>query len=208
MFNEVNLSKLVPELEAKGVTFGPGLTDNEIESIEHTCAFAFPPDLRAFLQYALPIEHQRGTSTGRFPDWRGDLGEILSYVEMMTLGIADYLRGSYDLRGEIIWCDLWGERPSDIDQAVKRLRELIEQAPKLIPVYGHRFMPALPETGNPVYSVMDLDTIYLGFDLARYFANEFRVTRPSWTVSRPRVVQFWHDLVVCNAGYVEGKPEF
>jgi hypothetical protein len=109
MFGEAYLMELIPELEGKGVVFGPGLTDQEIEGIQRTCALTFPSDLRALLQYALPIEARGPYTTRRFPDWRGNLKEILSYIEMMTLGIADYLKGEYELRGDIIWCDLWGE---------------------------------------------------------------------------------------------------
>ena len=43
--------------------FDPGLTDAEIESVQRKCGLIFPPDLRAFLQFALPVGIQ-------FPNWR------------------------------------------------------------------------------------------------------------------------------------------
>jgi hypothetical protein len=101
----------------------------------------------------------------------------------------------------------WGEKPDRIEDAVDRLRDLISQAPMLIPICGHRFMPALPEAGNPIYSVVDFDTIYYGYDLASYLTHEFGVTLPPWTATEPRKVEFWHNLVVFNSAYIEGHPE-
>ena len=43
--------------------FDPGLTDGEIESVQRKCGLIFPPDLRAFLQFAPPVGVQ-------FSNWR------------------------------------------------------------------------------------------------------------------------------------------
>ncbi len=43
------------------VEFAPGLSDREIAAVEKRFKFRFPPDLRAFLQTALP-------SGPQFPD--------------------------------------------------------------------------------------------------------------------------------------------
>ena len=54
---------LVEQLRDRAVAFDTGLTDTEVEAAESRFGIRFPPDLRAFLQTALP----RGES---FPDWR------------------------------------------------------------------------------------------------------------------------------------------
>jgi hypothetical protein len=40
------------------------------------------------------------------------------------------------------WHDAWGDRPEGRDEAVETARLKLAQAPRLVPVYGHRFLPA------------------------------------------------------------------
>ena len=63
--NDEYLSLLVKQLQAQGVVFAEGLSDDEVNNIEATYNFQFPPDLKAFLQYQLPISDV-------FVDWRND----------------------------------------------------------------------------------------------------------------------------------------
>jgi hypothetical protein len=46
----------VPQMKARGIRFEPGLTDAEVLAAEEKYGFRFPPDLRIFLQVALPVE--------------------------------------------------------------------------------------------------------------------------------------------------------
>ncbi len=49
-----------------------GLSDSEIEAIQGRFGFTFPPDLRAVLQFAVPVGKQ-------FPSWRnGSNQELIS----------------------------------------------------------------------------------------------------------------------------------
>ena len=41
--------------QARNIEFDAGLTDDEMADIERTYAIHFPPDLREFLQTALPV---------------------------------------------------------------------------------------------------------------------------------------------------------
>ena len=72
------------------------------------------------------------------------------------------------------------------------------EAPKLIPLYGNRYLPAEPEAaGNPVLSVQQTDIIYYGTDLRRYIEHEFGPTDyASATAGEPRYIRFWSDLVL------------
>jgi hypothetical protein len=47
-------SPLVAQMKHRGIEFDAGLTDAEVARIEGQFAFRFPPDLREFLQTALP----------------------------------------------------------------------------------------------------------------------------------------------------------
>jgi hypothetical protein len=75
---ETYLRLLVNELQPKGVAFKAGLRNDEISRIERDYEFRFPPDLREFLQFALPI------SEG-FPNWRaGWIGQPIIEWEYQT----------------------------------------------------------------------------------------------------------------------------
>ncbi len=49
------LKSVVDGLRVFGERFASGLTDSEVGEIETKYGFLFPPDLRAFLQFALPV---------------------------------------------------------------------------------------------------------------------------------------------------------
>src|SRR5207253_1790467 len=81
------------------------------------------------------------------------------------------------------------------------LTAVVGKAPKLIPLIAHRYIPADPHlAGNPVFSVMQSDTIYYGFDLTDYFAHEFGdlASRRPLDWSKVRRIEFWSDVVDRN----------
>ena len=73
--------------------------------------------------------------------------------------------------------------------------------PKLIPVFLHRYIPSTPqETGNPVFSVYQMDIIYYGTDLATYFRNAFKLKLPD-DLEFPKEVKhirFWSEQTPVN----------
>jgi hypothetical protein len=76
----------------------------------------------------------------------------------------------------------------------------MENAPRLIPIFGHRYLPAEPEiAGNPVFSVYQTDIIYYGVDLRRYLSCEFGgLDYALANRDEPRRIRFWADLVEDN----------
>ena len=69
-------------LESAGVSFAPGLGEAEIETIKARYGFIFPPDLREFLNAALPV------SVG-WVDWRnGDETAIVNKLHWPYEGIC------------------------------------------------------------------------------------------------------------------------
>jgi hypothetical protein len=73
------------------------------------------------------------------------------------------------------------------------VRKAVSNAPRLIPIIGHRFIPAEPaQSGNPVFSMFGFDTIYYGADLREYFSNELSGT---YQIGPVRRIPFWSDLV-------------
>jgi hypothetical protein len=59
-----------------------------------------------------------------------------------------------------------------VEQAAK-VKQLVKQAPRLIPIFSHRYLlidPCVP--GNPVFSIKQGDIIVYGENLRDYLINE------------------------------------
>ena len=53
-----------------------------------------------------------------------------------------------------LWVEEWGAKPDDPHEARARVAEILDDAPRLIPIFMHRAIPNEPlEAGNPVFSV-------------------------------------------------------
>jgi hypothetical protein len=174
-------------LREAGVIFEPGLTDSELQRAEEAYSLTFPPDLAAFLQFGLPVSE-------RWPNWR----------ELNNEGIERMLNWPYeglcfDIENAGFWLTEWGSRPSSLADAFAIARTKLDEAPKLIPVCGHRYLPSRPNAeGNPVFSVYQTDIIYYGSNLWNYFENEFYdcFGVPNYRLDSPiRRIEFWSDLI-------------
>ena len=116
---------------------------------------SLPDDLRALLTECLP--------TGRrFPNWRDPTSESLrTLMNEPALGLI------FDIRNDGLWVPSFGPMPDSIDDRVEIARTALEAVPRLVPVYGHRYLPTEPAAvGNPVLSVMQADIIVYGANLA------------------------------------------
>ena len=72
------------------------------------------------------------------------------------------------------WHRSWGQRPADTGEALRAARQHLSRAPKMIPVCGHRYLPAgRGSYGHPVLSIYQTDIIVYGTDLADYINCEF-----------------------------------
>lgn len=163
----------------------PGLNEDELLAIEVSHSFRFPADLRAFLSTICP-------TGGRFPHWR----EPRSAALREQLGAP--LEGIvFDIRHNVFWWPAWGERPRSDDEAVALAARHLRDAPVLIPVYGHRYLPAEPQlAGNPVFSVHQTDIVYYGSDLRAYLACEFGGLPYSAANARePRRIPVWSEFI-------------
>ena len=169
---------------AERVAFEPGLSEEELTRIESRFRFTFPPDLRAMLSAALPV------SPG-FPNWRSEEPEELDRIlDWPADGIC------FDITNSDFWFDGWGKRPLDTDEACELAREHIADAPLLVPIYGHRYIPDQPAlAGNPVFSVYQTEIICYGRDLPDFLEREFRATGPNEPIADARDIPFWSKLL-------------
>ena len=178
------IATVIDHLRRKDIPLEHGLTDAEVARAEAAYHFTFPPDLRQLLQTALPVGP-------RFPHWRSAPSEALDQsLQWPADGMC------FDIEHNVFWLESWGERPEALADACALARRHVSEAPVLVPVYSHRYMPAEPHlVGNPVFSVYQTDIIYYGYDLAGYLAAEFDAPRPVWAATSPRPIRFW-DLLV------------
>ena len=171
-------------LRRSGASLAPGLSPAEFAAAEARFGFRFPPDLRSLLSIALPL--------GDFPNWRDlDSPELLKMLAWPVESIC------FDIEHNGFWWPEWGERPGEFTSAIEQSKPRLAAAPFLIPVYGHRYLPAEPlEAGNPVLSVWQTDIVYYGRDLRSYLANEFAGLEdfPRYN-HEVRQVRFWSELI-------------
>ena len=169
-------------LEKAAVSLNVGLTGDELDTVERRFGFQFVPEHREFLRLHLPVGRN-------WPDWRrGDPGRL---EEMLTWPVDGAL---FDVQHNTFWPASWGSRPNEEAEALTVARRHLEAAPKLVPVYGHRFLPAAPAPSPaPVFSVHQTDVIYYGRDLADYLEHEFGTTR-TWGADVAVRIPFWSDL--------------
>lgn len=261
---------LIAQMKVKGVQFAEGLDESELRQIEqrHFNGARFPPDLRDFLQVAMPVYHEdpeakhrrtqlairiaslnRRTLTAiylkkraqltsqnasyrrtnrrrrhflrfesnrriaeaiikigdlcpeartfKFPNWRDPEAYEHFKEELDLNNIGEEIM--FDIAENGVW--YWGDKPSTVSAAQKKVRGLLRKAPKLIPICNRRFMATEPQShGQPVLSIfMATDIIFYGKDLADFLSEEFEFERVR---PAPRHIQaeipFWHALATAN----------
>ena len=141
----------------------PGLLRKEVKAIEELHGFRFPPDLAEFLSLGLP-------KAPKFPDWcNPNDPRLRTQLQHPLESILWCVRHG-------MWDEGWGERPTDVNEASETVRRLAQEAPPLVPVFAHRYMPSAPhQAGLPVYSFTGGDNIIYGLTLEAYLDREFEL---------------------------------
>jgi hypothetical protein len=185
-----------------GTRWLAGLTEEEVAEIERRWHLAFPPDYRLFLRrlHSLdrPMLCASYLNAGESPQFAGAHGALATaYVEKSKHYMA-LLEGpsfynwltdtpalearfawlwegvQFDVEHSDLWLPSWGPKPATLEAQHTRVRELVEEAPRLLPVFGHRYLLAEPcVAGNPVFSVWQSDIVVYGANLRDYFLCEF-----------------------------------
>ncbi|MFG2819745.1 hypothetical protein ACGFX4_09990 [Kitasatospora sp. NPDC048365] len=167
-----------------GTEVRPGLSEQELDTVEARFGFRFAADHRTFLSAGLP------SGSPSWPDWRdGDPDDLWERLRAPVDGVL------FAVAHNGFWHPLWGPRPEDTGEAQRVARAELAAVPRLVPVFGHRYLPAgAGDHGHPVLSVHQTDIICYGDDLADYLAFEF--TGRSRSSARPRSrVRFWSYVV-------------
>jgi hypothetical protein len=185
---DTDAARLGADAAARLRTFGAatiegGLSDDEFARVEQMLGFQFADDHRAFLAAGLPVGQ-------RWPNWRTEgRRSLLKRVQLPAEGIL------FAVEWNEFWHDGWGRRPGRMKDALRSAKYQLDRVPRMVPVYGHRYLPAgRGSFGHPVLSIVQTDIIAYGADLLDYFDNEFGPGEYS-APAAPPTVAFWSDLV-------------
>jgi len=188
------------------MTFAPGLTTAEFQRLEDQFDLRFPPDLRSWLRFTLPIHDS-------FPNWRADTAHELQWTHDY---LFDGIWGDIDDYGpwstpqytypaghpiSPAWPAAWGPLPAEREVAYTIFCEQFARAPRLIRLDGHRFLPDRPLlAGNPVFSIVQTDIIHLAANLPNLFTSSYGDSRWRQAMAHVRSIEFWTDLAGLNSG--------
>jgi hypothetical protein len=160
-------------------TWAAGYSQSELDAAQQRFGLRFPPDLVALLRERRPA--------GGY-EWRTDIQEIRRALAWPRDGLI------FDVEHNDLWLSTWGSRPAEASDRAAIVTEAVACAPRLIPVYSHRYIPETPhEAGNPVFSVYQSDIIVYGETLEQYLSNEFGSGR-FVGAERTKYIPFWSDL--------------
>lgn len=179
-----------------GIEFVAGLTEEQFDKAEDCLGGKFPPDLKAFLSFGVPV-HQDGTRDDDFPRWdQSPIAEVLESQRMIENALI------FDIENSSFWCSAFGERPEDDSHAKEIAIKVIRSWPPLVRVFGHRYMPTFPEKeNNPIISMQQpSDTVFYGFNLEDYLTREFDLPFESLEVpfeDYPKI-PYWGDFFGLN----------
>lgn len=180
-----DVEKCIKILKWADIELDAGLSEDELIRAEEVIGARFPPDLRELLSCALPVGQG-------WHDWRTlELEAIERALQWPWEGMA------FDIEHNDFWFDEWEERPVELQDALAYAQAQLLQAPTLIPIYRHRYIPAEPElAGNPIFSVYQNDIIYYGSNLTSYLHCELGALDYRAAISGElRPIRFWGDLM-------------
>jgi hypothetical protein len=185
----IGYESLMTELKGKGVVFDRAMNLEELNIVAQFYNISFPFEIQKLFSLGLPVS--RG-----FYNWRDMSSENVKHIKNALEAPIDGLQ--FDLEENGFWCEQWGIKPSNIEDARNILLQHYNNAPKLVPLYSHRYMPFIPDlTRVPVFSIMQSDIIYYGTDLVSYLEIEFGYKdRDSNIIGYdfPHI-DFWSDLL-------------
>lgn len=147
----------------------------DVAALERRLGTTFPAEHRRFLAVLhATTPHRRVTrydghtpvevEVPGFYDWERDVDAIAEARAEVGEGLQ------FDVEHNGLWLATWGPRPDEPEARAARLAALVEAAPTLFPILGHRFVVA----GTPglVLSIHQSDIIVYGCNLREYLLND------------------------------------
>ena len=187
------MNEIYDKLKASGIHFSKGLTKSEIDRIEEIYNIRFPKSLIDFYSLGLPLSKD---DQNVFPNW-ADFSDanITKIKERIQSPIKNLI---YDIKNRF-WLSAWGKRAESEDDAIKQFEEVSSIAPKLIPIYSHRYTVWLEGIDDPpVISAVGCDIIYYGCNLTQYLQNEFLFDNKINVSDKCIYIPFWSDIITAK----------
>ena len=111
-----------------------GYSQTELDDAQAKFDLAFPPDLLTLLLTKRPVGGH---------DWRNEA----AIRKMLAWPLETLL---FDVEHNQLWWSEWGKRPDTAEARREILALVVSRAPRLIPLFSHRFLAASPcVSGNP-----------------------------------------------------------
>ncbi|MBC1797159.1 SMI1/KNR4 family protein [Listeria booriae] len=183
----LSIESIIAILKKKKVKLAPGLTEDEIRKCEKIFDIKFPPALKNLLKEVLPISKE-------FINWRDhskrNVLQIKKRLDWPWEGIV------FDIEENDFWVQSWGVKPDLVTERIRIAKEKYDVAPKLVPIYSHRYMP---EGSEQVLSVYQTDIIFYGTTLLEYFQIEL-----DWKpyermdFENIKAIPFWTEIIDAN----------
>jgi len=169
-----------------------GLTDTEIDEAEVKYDVKFSEEHRDFLRILHTLDRkqvvEREISEEEPPydyietievedtflyNWKSedkaDVEEIRNRLNWPYETVFQDVEGSNKF-----WLKSWGKKPDSVEEQKLIFGNWYEKAPKLVPLYGHRFIVNdFSKQENPILSVWGSDIIVYGWNLRHYLLHEF-----------------------------------
>lgn len=185
----MNEITMINRLKAKEIKFTEGLTESQIHIIEETYNITFPESLRKFYSIGVPFSEDEDY----FPRWTDFSDENIAKIKERIE--APIKRLSFNIKRNF-WLANWGERPESEEERIDKFMKTAMKAPKLIPVYLHRYIPQLEDANDPpVISTVGQDTVYYGSNLEEYLQNEFLNSECFSVNDTCTHIPFWSDII-------------
>lgn len=171
--------KIINRMKEAGVCFSSGLTNDTLAKVEKTYEICFPDSLKEFYLAALPISKENTS----FPRWNDFSQENIAAIRQLMRAPYQWLKQDME-KG--FWLSVWDGKTID---------ELFENAPKLIPIYSHRYVPMLNHPNPPVISTVGRDTVCYGVSLEDYLLREFCNGNTDFEDMKVPYLPLWSDIL-------------
>lgn len=178
---------LINDLRSLNIQFDNGLSDEEIAKIELLYGIRFPLSLKEMYQKALPVSRS-------FYNWRDFNKSNIDKIQNMLNWPLDGIL--FDVENNVFWHKSWGLKPPNFFEAKQKCIEEMKKVPRLIPVFGHRYIPVIDDVDDPpILSVYQTDIIYCGINLENYFRHEFMLPPFDGIIQDKLIpIPFWSEL--------------
>ncbi|MCS3798876.1 hypothetical protein [Niastella sp. OAS944] len=190
------------------------LNDGEIDDLEKKYRIQFGEEHRAFLKVLHTINRKNPTYDG-WKDQEDDnevkqMGHPSYFYNWFedTQWIESRLSWPYDTILQDIfglnkrWLKIWGPCPDSTEEKIRVFTEWYNKAPRLIPLFAHRFLMGNGHSGlKPVLSVWGSDIVIIAWSLRHFLMRNF-------ARELDLEVLVWDEEDGCFGGFMkEGIPE-